>query len=64
MVIFIKKLIWVVKSFIFGVLLILFFNYIGQSFNMNVPLNIYTIIFVGFLRIPGLCAIIIMLNFL
>ena len=64
MVIFIKKLIWVVKSLIFGVLIILLFNYIGQSFNMNVPLNIYTIIFIGFLRVPGLCAIIILLNYL
>ena len=29
------------------------FNYIGQYLNMNIPVNVWTILIVGCLKIPG-----------
>ena len=58
-----KILKWMIKSLIFGLVAIIVFNLIGVYLDLNIPLNIYTIIIVGCLRIPGLAALIILMNF-
>ena len=55
---------WLIKSLLFGVITLLVFNYIGVYVNLNVPMNIYTILVISFLRLPGLCMLIILMNFM
>lgn len=51
---------WILKSLVFGVATIFIFNLIGVYLNMNVPFNIWTIILVGTLKIPGLIMLLIL----
>ena len=44
---------WFLKSILFGIIFLFVFNYIGQYFNMNIPVNVWTILIVGCLKIPG-----------
>ena len=55
----IKGLIWIVKSLCFGIATLFLFNICGSFFNMNVPINIWTILIVSVLKLPGLASIII-----
>ena len=59
-----KYLKWIIKSLLFGVTTLLVFNFIGVYVNLNIPVNIYTILVISVLRIPGLCMLIILLNFM
>lgn len=54
---------WSVKSILIGLLVIFIFNVLGVYFNLNIPVNIYTILIIGVLRIPGL-AILLIINLL
>jgi hypothetical protein len=56
-----KFLKWVLQSFLFGIAVIFVFNIIGSFLNLNIPINIYTLLIVGILRIPGLVMILIFL---
>ncbi len=52
---------WLIKALVLGVAIILGFNLLGAYFNLNIPFNIYTIMIVGILRVPGLVMILIFL---
>ena len=56
---FLKGMKWIIESFLLGLGILFVFNLIGVYININIPINIFTILIVGFLRIPGLVAIII-----
>lgn len=56
-----KFLKWVLQSFLFGIAVIFVFNIVGSFLNLNIPINIYTLLIVGILRIPGLVMILIFL---
>ena len=56
---FLKVIKWILESFLLGLGILFIFNLIGVYININIPINIFTISIVGFLRIPGLVAIII-----
>lgn len=55
----IKALIWVVKSLCIGISLIFIYNIIGSFFNLNIPINVWTILIVSVLKLPGLASIIV-----
>lgn len=50
---------WFLKSVLFGIIFLFVFNYIGQYFNMNIPVNVWTILIVGCLKIPGAISLIL-----
>ena len=54
-----KGIKWLVESLLLGLGILFVFNLIGVYINVNVPINIFTILIVGFLRIPGLVVVII-----
>lgn len=54
-----KYLKWVIKSLFFSLLLIFATNLIGIYFNINIPLNFWTILITGIFRIPGIIILII-----
>jgi inhibitor of the pro-sigma K processing machinery len=56
---FLKTIKWIIESLLLGLGILFVFNLIGVHINVNIPINIFTILIVGFLRIPGLVAIII-----
>ena len=56
---YIKGIIWVIKSLCFGLAALFIFNIIGSFFNMNVPINIWTILIVSVLKLPGLASVIV-----
>ena len=56
---FLKAIKWIVESILLGLGILFVFNLVGVYINVNIPINIFTIIIVGFLRIPGLVAVII-----
>ena len=49
-----------IKRFILGGVLLYAYNLIAVTFNITVPINLFTIITVGLLDIPGLAALIIL----
>ena len=51
----------VFKSIIIGVVSIYVLNVLGQFVNFNIPINIFTILLIGFLRLPGLIILLIIL---
>jgi inhibitor of the pro-sigma K processing machinery len=55
----IKNIKWVVKNILIGVVLLYVTNLLGIDFNISIPINIITILVVGFLRIPGLTVLLI-----
>lgn len=61
-VIMMKLFKWLLKSVLFGLITIFLFNILGQFVNLNVPVNVLTILIIGFLRIPGLAILVVMLN--
>ena len=50
---------WITKSLLFGIVFIFIFNIIGRYFNLNIPINIYTLIIVSTLKVPGVCLVLI-----
>jgi pro-sigmaK processing inhibitor BofA len=52
---------WVIKSIVIGLATLFLFNIIGVKLNLNIPINLYTILVVGTLRLPGLAMILIFL---
>lgn len=56
-----KLIKWAIKSTIIGLVTLFLFNIIGVKLNLNIPINIYTIIIVGVLRLPGLAMILVFL---
>ena len=49
-----------IKRFILGGFLLYAYNLIAVTFNITIPINLFTIITVGLLDIPGLAALIIL----
>jgi inhibitor of the pro-sigma K processing machinery len=56
---FFKMVKWIIESVLLGLGILFIFNLIGVYINVNIPINIFTVLIVGFLRIPGLVAVII-----
>ena len=56
----IKFIKWILKSILLGIVLIFVFNIIGVYINMNIPVNVWTIIIVGTLKVPGLIMLLIL----
>lgn len=50
---------WLIKSVIIALLLLFSINFIGSFINVNIPINIYTIIIVTLLRVPGIIGLVI-----
>lgn len=48
------------KRFILGGFLLYAYNLIAVTFNITVPINLFTIVTVGLLDIPGLAALVIL----
>jgi inhibitor of the pro-sigma K processing machinery len=55
-----KNLKWVIKNLLIGVIVLYIVNFFGVEINIFVPINIITIIIVGFLRVPGLIILLIL----
>ncbi len=55
-----KKLILIVRKIIFAFLVIYGFDILTCSFNILIPLNIFTISTVSFLGIPGFVSLIVL----
>lgn len=54
-----KYIKWMLKSIIIALLLIFITNIIGVYINVNIPINIWTILIVSIFRIPGIIILII-----
>ena len=48
-----KYIKWFLKSLVFGIVFLFIFNLVGRFINLNIPINLITILIVGILRIPG-----------
>lgn len=51
---------WAIKSLLFGVVFLFLFNLIGRYINLNIPFNVWSLLIVGTLRIPGAVILIIL----
>lgn len=56
-----KAIKYVIKSVVIGVVSVLVFNLIGQFVNLNLPLNLLSIVLIGFFRLPGFIVLLILL---
>ena len=54
-----KVIKWILKSIIISLLLLFVNNVLGTYINVNIPINIWTILIVGVFRIPGIIILII-----
>ena len=55
-----KNLKWVIKNVLIGIVLLYVVNFLGVNISIFIPINIITILLVGFLRIPGLAILLIL----
>ncbi len=55
-----KYIKWIIKSLILSLVLIFITNIIGVYINVNIPLNVWTILIVGIFRLPGIVILIIL----
>jgi len=55
-----KNLKWILKNVLIGIVVLYVVNFLGIDLNIFIPINIITIIIVGFLRIPGLVILLIL----
>ena len=55
-----KRIFKYLKRFILGGFLLYAYNLIAVTFNITVPINLFTILTVGLLDIPGLAALVIL----
>lgn len=56
----IENIKWVVKNIVIGLILVYVINFLGVNFNINIPINIITILVAGFLRVPGVAILVIL----
>ena len=54
-----KYIKWILKSLALALLFIFITNVIGVYININIPINIWTILIVSIFRIPGIIILII-----
>ena len=61
----IKKIINVIKKIIISILILYGYNLATQSFDLNIPINIYTILIVSIFEGPGFLGLVAfyLLNF-
>lgn len=55
-----KKIINIIKKIIFSFIMLYGLNLLVNSFNVVIPINIFTIATVSFLGVPGLVSLIVM----
>jgi len=55
-----KNIKWILKNVLIGIVVLYVVNFLGIDLNIFIPINIITIIIVGFLRIPGLVILLIL----
>ncbi|HEY8363982.1 MAG TPA: pro-sigmaK processing inhibitor BofA family protein [Haloplasmataceae bacterium] len=51
---------WILKNILIGIIVLYIVNFFGVDLHIFIPINIITIIIVGFLRIPGLIILLIL----
>lgn len=56
-----KKIYKIIKKFVFGAFALYAYNLLAVSFNLVMPINIFTIILVSFLGLPALLALILLM---
>lgn len=44
---------WLIKSIVFALVLLFLINTLGTYLNINIPINIYTILILAIFRFPG-----------
>lgn len=54
-----KYIKWILKSVIIALVLIFITNIIGVYININIPINVWTILIVSIFRVPGIIILII-----
>lgn len=59
-----KQCFKLVKSFIMAPFVIYLYNLIASSFNLVIPINLFSILVVGLLGMPGLVTILLIFIFL
>ena len=57
-----KKIFKIIKKILFSFFILYTYNMIAVSFNLIIPINIFTIIFITILDIPGLLLLVIILK--
>ena len=57
-----KKCIYYIKKLILSFFVLYTYNLIAVSFNMIIPINIYTLSIISFLDAPGLVLLVIILK--
>lgn len=50
---------WVIKSILFGLVLLFLVNVLGSRLNINIPINIYTILILAIFRLPGVFGLVV-----
>ena len=50
---------WLVKSLVISLVLLFAINLLGSFININIQVNVYTIVIISILRLPGAIALII-----
>lgn len=53
------KILEFLKKIVFSAFLLYGYNLIASNFNLIIPINVITVLFVGFLGAPGLFALIL-----
>jgi inhibitor of the pro-sigma K processing machinery len=54
-----KYIKWLIRSLIVSVVLLFVVNICGRYININIPINIYTILIAAIFKIPGVIVLII-----
>lgn len=50
---------WALKSILFGIVFTFLFNLLGRYIGLNIPFNIWSLLIVGTLRVPGAAILLI-----
>lgn len=58
--IYLQKILKYLKRFILAGFLLYAYNLIAVTFNITIPINLFTIMIVGLLDIPGLTSLIVL----
>lgn len=56
-----KKIYYCIKKIVLGAFILYGYNLLAVSFNMVIPINVFTIGLVGFLGLPALFALVLLL---
>lgn len=54
-----KYIKWLIRSLIVSIVLLFVVNICGRYININIPINIYTILITAIFKIPGVIVLII-----